>query len=41
MLIICPECGKEISSKSKQCIHCGYPIKKNNMVCGHTWKPGR
>lgn len=26
-LIKCPECGKEISDKSKQCIHCGYPLK--------------
>ena len=26
-LINCPECGKEISDKSTQCIHCGYPIK--------------
>ena len=26
MLIKCPECGKEISDKSKQCIHCGYPL---------------
>ena len=25
-LIKCPECGKEISNKSKQCIHCGYPL---------------
>lgn len=25
-LIKCPECGKEISDKSKQCIHCGYPL---------------
>lgn len=28
-LINCPECGKEVSDKSKQCIHCGYPI--NNI----------
>lgn len=28
-LIKCPECGKEISDKSKQCIHCGYPIESN------------
>lgn len=21
-----PECGKEISDKSKQCIHCGFPL---------------
>ncbi len=27
MLIKCPECGKEISDKSKQCIHCGYPLE--------------
>lgn len=25
-LIICPECGKEISDKSETCIHCGYPL---------------
>lgn len=27
MLIKCPECGKEISDKSIQCIHCGYPLQ--------------
>lgn len=27
-LIKCPECGKEISDKSKQCIHCGYPLNE-------------
>lgn len=27
-LINCPECGKEISSKAKKCVHCGYPLKK-------------
>lgn len=27
-LIKCPECGKEISDKSKSCIHCGYPIQQ-------------
>lgn len=25
-LIKCPECGKDISNKSKQCIHCGFPL---------------
>lgn len=25
-LIVCPECGKEISDKSDVCIHCGYPL---------------
>lgn len=29
-LIKCPECGKEISDKSKQCIHCGYPLEEPN-----------
>ena len=28
-LIKCSECGKEISDKSKVCIHCGNKIKKN------------
>ena len=27
-LIICSECGKEISDKSSVCIHCGCPIEK-------------
>lgn len=26
MLIKCPECQREISDKSKCCIHCGYPL---------------
>ena len=25
-LISCPECGQNISSASKQCIHCGFPL---------------
>ena len=28
MLIKCPECGKEISDKSKCCIHCGFPLNE-------------
>lgn len=32
MLIKCPECGKEISDKSKQCIHCGYPIDEQTDI---------
>lgn len=27
-LIMCPECGKEISDKANACIHCGYPISE-------------
>lgn len=26
-IIKCPECGKDISEKAANCIHCGYPIK--------------
>lgn len=25
-LIICPECGREISSKARCCVHCGFPM---------------
>lgn len=32
-LIKCPECQKEISDKSKQCIHCGYPLIEDNNIC--------
>lgn len=27
-IIKCPECGRDISDKSKKCIHCGYPITR-------------
>lgn len=27
-LISCPECGKEISNKSKNCVHCGYKLAR-------------
>ena len=38
MLIKCPECGKEISNKSEQCIHCGFPIRKSQAknICKNT-----
>ncbi len=35
-LIKCSECGKQISDKSKVCIHCGCPIetrKKDKIIC--------
>lgn len=31
-LIKCPECGKEISDTSKNCIHCGYKLNSNNSI---------
>lgn len=32
-LIKCPECGREISDKAKQCIHCGFPLEEENTIC--------
>lgn len=32
MLIKCPECNKEISDKSTQCIHCGYPLIEDDTI---------
>ena len=31
-LIKCPECGKEVSDKCTQCIHCGYPLVNYKCV---------
>lgn len=31
-LIKCPECKKEISNKSKVCIHCGYPLENEHRI---------
>lgn len=28
MLIKCPECGKEVSSRAPACIHCGCPLNE-------------
>lgn len=33
-LINCPECGREISDKSKACIHCGYPLRLESLEKG-------
>lgn len=30
-LIVCPECGKEISDKVKTCPHCGYPLAESDQ----------
>lgn len=32
-LINCPECGVEVSSLSKHCIHCGFPLAQANTIC--------
>lgn len=33
-LISCPECCKEVSSLTKQCIHCGFPlIDEKENIC--------
>ena len=31
-LVKCPECGKEISSKSEKCVHCGFPLYKRYKI---------
>lgn len=31
-LIKCPECGKEVSDKAKQCPHCGMALVKVNII---------
>lgn len=31
-IIQCPECGKEVSDKTKSCIHCGYPLTKKKNI---------
>ena len=27
-LIVCPECGKQVSDQAESCPHCGYPVPK-------------
>ena len=31
-LIKCPECGKEVSDKAQNCIHCGFPINETATI---------
>lgn len=38
-LIICPECGKEVSDRAEACPHCGYPI--NEMVNKENYDNGQ
>lgn len=44
-MISCPECGKEVSSLSKNCIHCGCPItvcpECNAVITGEVSVCGR
>lgn len=37
-LIKCPDCGREVSDKSKQCIHCGCPIEQENKIFHYNGK---
>ena len=32
-LIKCPECGRDVSDKADDCIHCGFPLKEQ---AGHS-----
>lgn len=42
-LVKCNECGKEISDKSNSCIHCGSPLKQDNLCpeCGKKVKDNK
>lgn len=31
-IIMCPECGGQVSDKAKVCIHCGYPLIEETKV---------
>ena len=39
-LIICPECGKEISDKAQACLHCGKPMQKEKEYILDVSLPG-
>lgn len=40
-LIICPECGREISDMATNCPHCGYPLSvERGPVSDQTYTPG-
>lgn len=30
-LVVCPECGKEISNMAKACPSCGYPVSSDSV----------
>jgi membrane protein YdbS with pleckstrin-like domain len=30
-LIVCPECGKQVSTEAKACPSCGYPVAERNI----------
>lgn len=35
-IIQCPECGRNISDKAEDCIHCGFPLKQKTDSLGGT-----
>ena len=35
-MIVCPECGKDISDKAEKCIYCGYPLANTSETPGGT-----
>ena len=37
-IINCPECGKNISDRSKTCVHCGYPLAESYALLNQTKK---
>lgn len=37
-LIKCPECGREISDKARECPHCGVPIAAGKTIPVRFWR---
>lgn len=37
-MIMCPECGKEISDKAKRCPSCGFKIKSRRKKIVFLWE---
>jgi uncharacterized membrane protein YdbT with pleckstrin-like domain len=35
-LIVCPECGKQVSTEAKACPSCGYPVAERNVSAAST-----
>ena len=31
-LIVCPDCGKQISDQANVCIHCGRPMERGKLI---------
>lgn len=43
-MIVCPQCGEQVSEKAKKCVHCGAILiseeKKHCIECGAELEEG-